>query len=59
MIRVSSNERAKLEKLYQEEGFSSMTAYCRDKIFSNIIDSKLDQILKLIGGNSDVKSKFS
>jgi hypothetical protein len=49
MIRVYLEEKERLEKLAQMEGCSTVTAFCRRKLFQSLsVDIKLNQILSLL-----------
>ena len=49
VIRVDLEEKARLEKLAQMEGCSTVTNFCRNKLFQSLsVDLKLNQILSLL-----------
>ena len=58
MIRVDLEEKARLEKLAQMEGCSTLTDFCRRKLFQSLsVDIKLNQILSLLENGKNKPKK--
>ena len=61
MIRTSAEEKALLEKLAKVEGCSTLTQFCRQRLFQSLsTDIKLNQILNLLNSNGgkDERAKY-
>jgi hypothetical protein len=49
MIKATKEEKERLEKLAKMEGFSTVTSFCRSRMFqSKSVEVKLNQILEEI-----------
>lgn len=52
VIRVNPEEKEKLERLAKMEGHSTLTSFCRQRLFQSIsTELKLNSILKLLEEN--------
>lgn len=56
MIRVNPEEKARLEKLAEIDGCSTLTQFCRRKLFQSLsTEMKLNQIIDLLNSKGGKK----